>query len=72
MSGKLHRRDVPFQIRSVARDLIIEFGDQAHRVARREAMRCVEANALVESKNWLEVADAVGSILPGRVTKPDI
>ena len=71
MGGKLHRRVVPFQVRHAARDLIIEFGDQAPRVARREAKRCFEANALIESKNWLEVADAVARVMPGTFTKID-
>jgi hypothetical protein len=50
----------------MARKLITEFGDRAHIVARNEADRCFKADASVEAKKWLELADAVARITPAR------
>jgi hypothetical protein len=69
MEAKLLCRMEPLQVRHMARELITNFGEQAPNIARSQAERCIAANALIEAQNWLEVADAIVSILPGPLTK---
>ncbi len=50
----------------MARKLITEFGDRAHIVTRKEADRFFKADASVEAKKWLELANAVARITSAR------
>lgn len=50
-------------VRRLARELITQFGEQAPAMARARAQQSRTAD---ENQTWLQVLDAVNSLLPGR------